>query len=32
MFYPTEETIEDVDVDRMAAAAAQVSLAAYASP
>lgn len=32
MFYPIEETIRDVDVDRMAAAAARVFLAAYASP
>ncbi len=32
MFYPIDETIKDVDVDRMADAATRVFLAAYASP
>jgi len=32
MFYPIEETIRDVDLDRTADAAARVFLAAYSSP
>jgi hypothetical protein len=32
MFYPIDETIKDVDVNRMADSATRVFLAAYASP
>ena len=32
MFYPIDETVKDVDVDRMADSATQVFLAAYAPP
>jgi hypothetical protein len=32
MFYPIDETIRDVDLDRMADAAATIFLAAYAPP
>jgi hypothetical protein len=32
MFYPIDETIKHVDVDRMADSATRVFLAAYASP